>query len=60
MGYRVSAITGLGSAVSVIVSDAAAAVAKIDKYREDGFTDIFVKDLAGKDVPVSDLISAAS
>lgn len=50
MDFRVSAINKAGGAVSVIVHDAATALAKLVEYREDGFTEINVKDLEGRDV----------
>ena len=47
MPYRISAVTHKGSAVSVIVETAEAALAKIAEYREDGFSSIAVRDIDG-------------
>jgi hypothetical protein len=50
MAYRISAVTHKGSAVSVIVETAEAALAKIAEYREDGFSGVGVRDIDGAQV----------
>lgn len=59
MAYRISAVTGKGSAVSVIVETAEAALAKIAEYREDGFTGIAVRDIEGAQVDPDLLLRGA-
>lgn len=56
MAYRISAVTGKGSAVSVIVETAEAALAKIAEYREDGFTGVAVRDIDGAHVDPDQLL----
>ena len=59
MAYRISAVTAKGSAVSVIVESAEAAVAKIAEYREDGFSSIAVRDIEGAQVDPELLLKGA-
>jgi hypothetical protein len=59
MAYRISAVTAKGSAVSVIVETAEAALAKIAEYREDGFTGIAVRDIEGAQVDPDQLLRGA-
>ncbi len=54
MGYRVRASTGAG-AVSVVVATPAAALSKIDEYRDDGFSLISVADMDGNAITVKQL-----
>jgi hypothetical protein len=55
MAYRISATTGLGAAVSVIVETAEQALVKIAEYREDGFASIAVRDMYGLEVDPEEL-----
>ncbi len=59
MAYRISAVTCKGSAVSVIVETAEAALAKIAEYREDGFNGIAVRDIEGAQVDPEQLLRGA-
>jgi hypothetical protein len=47
MAYRISATTGTGTVVSVIVETAEEALEKIAEFREDGFSHLKVSDMHG-------------
>ena len=49
----------MGAGVFVIVETPAAALAKLEEYREDGFGEILVKDLDGKAVAIEELAKLA-
>lgn len=52
MAYRVTATTGLGSAISVILPSEEAVRAELVKYFEDGVSDVRVSDLDGKSIDI--------
>lgn len=55
MVYRVSATFGVGTLTTVIVDSAAAALAKVTEYQEDGVLDVRVRDMEGNSVAFADL-----
>ena len=59
MAYRVSAIAGIGTAISVIVKTTEQAIEKLDEYREDGFKERLVKDMDGRLIDLEQLSKSA-
>jgi hypothetical protein len=57
MAFRISAATDKGSVVSVIVETPEEGLAKIVEFREDGCTDIVVRDMHGLEVDPEELQS---
>ena len=60
MGIGVSAVTGIGSAISVVVPTLEAAKLKALEFRDDGFTQIVVKTLDGVLVNPDELKGASA
>jgi hypothetical protein len=50
MPYRISATTGIGTVVSIIVENAEQALAKIAEFHEDSFSNIKVTDMHGFEI----------